>query len=86
MYLGAAVHPVFVPAAGGDPHAAVCAGDPGAVPGVHGEDSAADVEQLVVVVPVPGDDVTGRVLMAGLRHSTTVYRKSEDPARGIVEG
>jgi hypothetical protein len=50
-----------VPGPCGDPDGAIAGSDPGSALGPDGEDPRADVDELVVVVPVAVDDVAGGV-------------------------
>jgi hypothetical protein len=71
------VDTVLVPGPRGDPDGAIAGSDPGSALGPDGEDPRADVDELVIIVPVAVDDVAGGVVfglggshrvMAVLRH------------------
>ncbi|GHE39753.1 hypothetical protein GCM10018782_12500 [Streptomyces griseoaurantiacus] len=75
VHLGVPVDPVFVPGAGRDPDGPPGARHPCPVVGPHGQNSPGDVDELVVLVPVPGDEFAGVMVLAVLRHKWTGYRK-----------
>jgi len=77
VHRGVAVDPVLVPRPGRDPDGAVCCGDPGTAVGLHGEDAAADVDQLMIVVAVAVDDLACEMRVASLRHDLAIYRKRD---------
>jgi hypothetical protein len=88
-----AVEPVPVPGAGGQPHRTVAGRHPGAGVRCHGEYAGTDVDELVIVVAVPVDDIAARRhlgerrrdrLVADLRHISADYRKPSARRRGIL--
>ncbi|GGP01825.1 hypothetical protein GCM10012278_06610 [Nonomuraea glycinis] len=59
---------MLMPGGGGDPDRAIRASHPRPMLGLYGEDSTSDVDELVVVMPMPVDHFPGHVMMAALQH------------------